>query len=612
MVSMVLFSESDQTILGAENIKDLFGFTSEEVTGNHLSMLLAPTYKELCHQLVWECVVNKRPMLMEGKHKNESKVTMTMLVTEAQQEMSGQAVLIASIYSIHVEYGIISVSKSGNVIMMNSRAEKLFEKSLSELRDKHIKHLIPLLENEKLMVKGLQKQVAGIGANGKQLSLWASIENDSGIIGEIIHLKIEDLDPDNMEMEMAMELDSTMSIVDSSRYFAFSLLGYLNAELVGKDIHELIDPKDIDSKVNIPKQKDNSDDGTGSRKRQKTAPVPTVQFISSPTRVMVRNKSGYASPFNMHISPFNSRSDRFCIYLKPQAVGVSKPPEEVTRTLSEYSIQMQVDNGECGSYTSVFSAVKRGTGDPVVVKIINKKMVDAGQRQRAIKEFNIGKSLSHPNIIKFYDQVETENFLCTVMEFGNEGSMESYTSKRKKLTEEEAHRYFAHMVAGLGYLHDQKCVHGDIKLNNVVIRDGVAKLIDFDMSKRCDEADVDTPVLKRTTFCGTSLYIAPEMVLNKDYEGEKADIWSLGVALFVMVTGEYPFDSIAAALQQRLTIPSFVSASCAELIRGILTFDPRKRFTVQAIQTHPWVASAKVAGEIAGETSCESSCVPVI
>jgi len=135
-------------------------------------------------------------------------------------------------------------------------------------------------------------------------------------------------------------------------------------------------------------------------------------------------------------------------------------------------------------------------------------------------------------------------------------------------------------------------VHGDIKLNNAVITNDVAKLIDFNMSKRCDEVEIDVSTLRRTTFCGTSLYIAPEMVLNKDYEGQKADIWSLGVCLFVMVTGDYPFDSIAASLQQKMVIPSYVSLLCGEVLKGALTFDPKKRFSIEEIRSHPWIKNA--------------------
>jgi len=145
MVSMILFSEADQIIVGAENIKELFGYTGEECTGNHFGMLLSANYRELTAQLAFECLVNKKPMLIEGRHKNESVISMTMLVTETQTDIRGQAVLVASLFPLHVEYGIISINKSGTIIAASSRSEKIFDRSLSEMRDKHIKNFIPTI-----------------------------------------------------------------------------------------------------------------------------------------------------------------------------------------------------------------------------------------------------------------------------------------------------------------------------------------------------------------------------------------------------------------------------------------------------------------------------------
>jgi len=107
------------------------------------------------------------------------------------------------------------------------------------------------------------------------------------------------------------------------------------------------------------------------------------------------------------------------------------------------------------------------------------------------------------------------------------------------------------------------------------------KLIDFNMSK-CTEFG------KRSTFCGTSLYLAPEVVLQSTYEGVGADIWSLGVCLYVMVTGEFPFDSIANSLAEKYTIPTYLSPLCADLLSNILKVDTSKRFTMQQIRNHAW------------------------
>jgi len=139
-------------IIGAENISDLFGLNSQECVGSHFSRLLAPSYKELTQQLVWESLLNKKSMLLEGQNKSGNCFPMTFIV--AEQDMGGQSILIASIFSIHVEYGVLTINKGGIVIAGNTRAEKMFERSGGELRDKHIKAIIPSLAVEGSIYKG--------------------------------------------------------------------------------------------------------------------------------------------------------------------------------------------------------------------------------------------------------------------------------------------------------------------------------------------------------------------------------------------------------------------------------------------------------------------------
>jgi len=189
--------------------------------------------------------------------------------------------------------------------------------------------------------------------------------------------------------------------------------------------------------------------------------------------------------------------------------------------------------------------------------------------------------------------METEEHLITIMEYGTDGNLHSYTAQRGRLPEEEASNFFSQLVTSIEHCHSQNCVHGDIKLNNCVLKDKVIKLIDFNMSKEGDGPNPSAP-LKRTTFCGTSAYIAPEMVLNRDYEGKMADVFSLGVCLYVMVTGEVPFDSLAGALYEKYTIPSYVSDLCCDLIRSLLVADPAKRTSLQQIKQHPWMNNSQV------------------
>jgi len=150
------------------------------------------------------------------------------------------------------------------------------------------------------------------------------------------------------------------------------------------------------------------------------------------------------------------------------------------------------------------------------------------------------------------------------------------------------------LITSVEHCHSQNCVHGDIKLNNCVLNGKVVKLIDFNMSKEGDGPNPRAP-LKRTTFCGTTAYIAPEMVLNGDYEGKMADVFSLGVSLYVMVTGEIPFDSLASALYEKYNIPSYVSESCCDLLRSLLVSDPTTRLPLHKIKQHPWMNNSQVS-----------------
>ena len=96
------------------------------------------------------------------------------------------------------------------------------------------------------------------------------------------------------------------------------------------------------------------------------------------------------------------------------------------------------------------------------------------------------------------------------------------------------------------------------------------------------------------TACGSPCYAAPEMIAGKRYEGLNADIWSCGVILYAMICGYLPFeDPNTSALYKKIIagdfhIPKFVSASARDLLHGILTTDPNRRYTIQTIKSHEW------------------------
>jgi Serine/threonine protein kinase len=124
------------------------------------------------------------------------------------------------------------------------------------------------------------------------------------------------------------------------------------------------------------------------------------------------------------------------------------------------------------------------------------------------------------------------------MEFIGTQSLQAYLKSResRKLEEAEAKHIFKQVVQGVDYLHKKNIVHRDIKLENLLLGpNNQVKIIDFGFS-------IITPKDKKLNiFCGTPSYMAPELASRKEYYGHLADIWAMGILLFALLTGHFPF-----------------------------------------------------------------------
>lgn len=125
------------------------------------------------------------------------------------------------------------------------------------------------------------------------------------------------------------------------------------------------------------------------------------------------------------------------------------------------------------------------------------------------------------------------------MEFISNTSMHGYikTFENRRIPEKEVRIIFRQIVEGVNYLHSSNFVHRDIKLENILIdkKDKKIKIIDFGFSVSI-QADK-----KLNMFCGTPSYMAPEIVSKQDYNGKFVDVWALGILLFTMLCGKFPF-----------------------------------------------------------------------
>lgn len=120
------------------------------------------------------------------------------------------------------------------------------------------------------------------------------------------------------------------------------------------------------------------------------------------------------------------------------------------------------------------------------------------------------------------------------MEDGGKLSLAGLLRKSHKIPEAEAKPLFQQIASGISYCHKQGIVHRDLKLENILVGEtGAIKLIDFGFSARSGQ--------RLTSYCGTPPYMSPEITMKVPYLGEPADMWALGIILYLMLEGRFPF-----------------------------------------------------------------------
>lgn len=269
-----------------------------------------------------------------------------------------------------------------------------------------------------------------------------------------------------------------------------------------------------------------------------------------------------------------------------QSQSPSFSPRQV-QCVGNYDLGKTIGRGRFGK---VKLATHVLTGQQVAVKIVRKKCLSAEEASLLRREVDILKSFNHPNIIKLYEVLETEKVLFLIMEHASGGEVLDFIVAHKKLPEPRAKQLFRQMVSALAHIHSMMVAHRDLKAENILLDSHLnIKIIDFGLSNFFTTSQL----LK--TPCGSPSYAAPELIRKVEYDGPAADIWSLGVNLYVLVCGVLPFkptdlvNLYDKVLKGEYEVPGFMSAECADLISKMLVVDPKKRLTITEIMEHPWV-----------------------
>lgn len=233
-----------------------------------------------------------------------------------------------------------------------------------------------------------------------------------------------------------------------------------------------------------------------------------------------------------------------------------------------------------GTSSVVRNAKDSLTKEEMAVKIVNKKEIDGCLYEFIINEYNIMSELDHPNIAKVYFKDEDEKNLYIYMKWYKGGDMYEHT--KREINYRDVYGDFKQLVDAVKYLHDRKIVHRDIKLENILIEDEkTIVLADFGYS-------VKDKVLEDTA--GTPYYAAPELfVENFPYDGFKCDIWALGVSLFLLCVGKYPFSHPLYSRGTIRNIDLVEDLSLRELFAGVFNKDPNLRYNIDQVIDSEWM-----------------------
>ncbi|CAK9314412.1 unnamed protein product [Citrullus colocynthis] len=271
--------------------------------------------------------------------------------------------------------------------------------------------------------------------------------------------------------------------------------------------------------------------------------------------------------------------------------------ENGNKMVNEYVREYKIGSG---SYGKVVLYRSRMDGKYYAIKAFHKSHLSklrVAPSETAmtdvLREVLIMKMLEHPNIVNLLeviDDPDDDRFYMVLEYVEGKWACEGYDPPCG-LDENIARKYLRDIVSGLMYLHAHNIVHGDIKPDNLLItRDGTVKIGDFSVSQVFEDENDE---LRRSP--GTPVFTAPECCLGITYHGKAADTWAVGVTLYCMILGQYPFlgetlqDTYDKIVNNPLLLPDDMNPQLRDLLEGILCKDPSQRMSLDAIAKHSWV-----------------------
>ncbi|XP_031203237.1 testis-specific serine/threonine-protein kinase 5 isoform X4 [Mastomys coucha] len=238
----------------------------------------------------------------------------------------------------------------------------------------------------------------------------------------------------------------------------------------------------------------------------------------------------------------------------------------------------------------------------VAIKIVSTAEAPAEYSRKFLPReiLSLNATYKHVNIVQLYETYQNSQRSYLVLELAARGDLLEHINAVSDLRccpgleEEEARRLFWQLVSAVAHCHNVGIVHRDLKCENILLDDqGFIKLTDFGFA---NWVRLKNSLL--STFCGSVAYTAPEILMSKKYNGEQADLWSLGIILHAMVSGKLPFKEhqphrMLHLIRRGPIFKPGLSPECRDLIRGLLQLHPCDRLDLQQVAAHCWMLPAE-------------------
>ena len=271
----------------------------------------------------------------------------------------------------------------------------------------------------------------------------------------------------------------------------------------------------------------------------------------------------------------------------PISETISKGLEPETK-ISDFDIKKELGSGAFGH---VYLVVHKQTNAQYAIKAIDKRnKMNVEETPYFKREIEVMYKVHHPNVVKLYGHFEDNNYCYFLMEYISKGNLYGLIPKdnKKRINTKVVATIMKDVISAVYYLHNMNppIIHRDIKPENILLNDGlVAKLTDFGWSNYIFNG------IKRTTLCGTPVYMAPEIIREQPHD-EKVDIWCIGVLLFELTTGTLPFQGETTEalknniLNLKISWPKDINLDAKNLIIKILKIEPDQRISLTDIIQH--------------------------